>query len=106
MNKLFLVLVVFAAMQSTITTAQTGPYSTLYADEWCTTPGTLDDTCFSNAIAAIQANSITGSIGSRHMGIILVRPGIYTFNHTVTIPAPTSTSGVNISIKGEYETSV
>lgn len=97
----------FVASQPFVSIAQTTSYSTVYADEWCSTPGTLDDTCFTNAIAAIQANSVTGSIGaSRHMGIILVRPGVYTFNHTVTIPAPTSASGVNISIKGEYQTSV
>lgn len=36
----------------------------LYAAQWCTTPGTLDQTCLSNAVTAIGASSATISINS------------------------------------------
>jgi len=71
-----------------------------YANAWCTTPGTLDDSCFNNAIADIVANGPVGAGGHRY-GVIKVPPGNYVFANTVTIPA-----GVDIGIEGEYETSL
>jgi hypothetical protein len=71
-----------------------------YANQWCATPGTLDDTCFSKAITDIAANGPTGSAGHRY-GVIRVPPGKYLFANTVTIPA-----GINIGIEGEYGTSL
>lgn len=71
-----------------------------YANEWCTTPGTLDDTCFTNAIADITANGPLG-FANRRMGVILVPPGIYTFQHTVVLPL-----GDNLSIIGTAQDGV
>jgi hypothetical protein len=71
-----------------------------YVSQWCTTPGTLDDTCFSKAIADIVANGPTGSSG-RRMGSLEVSPGVYTFNSTVTVPL-----GINISIQGAAQDSL
>jgi hypothetical protein len=71
-----------------------------YVSQWCTTPGILDDTCFSMAIADIVANGSTGSSG-RRMGSLEVFPGVYTFNNTVTVPM-----GVNISIHGTAQDSL
>lgn len=71
--------------------------NTYYVNQWCTNPGVLDDTCFSNAIADIQSHALTGYAG-RRMQILKVSPGVYTFNNTVTIPI-----GINISITGEYQ---
>lgn len=78
-----------------------------YADQYCTTPGTLDDTCLQNAINAVLANAVTGiSIGvPRHLGVIRMRPGVYHFNNTVTVPAVAS-AGVNLSIQGEYQAGI
>jgi hypothetical protein len=69
----------------------------LYVNQWCTTPGTLDDTCFSNAIANVVAHGPVGN-SSRKMGELVVSPGVYTFNNTVTVPL-----GINISIQGAQD---
>ncbi len=72
-----------------------------YANQWCTTPGTLDDTCFSNAIADIVANGPVDTILVHHMGTIVVPPGVYTFSHEVTLPY-----GTNIAIHGTEQSGV
>jgi hypothetical protein len=74
--------------------------NTYYVNQWCSTPGVLDDTCFSNAIADIYANALTGQDG-RRMQVLIVSPGVYKFTNTVTVPL-----GVNISIKGEYQAGI
>lgn len=74
--------------------------NTYYVNQWCATPGVLDDTCFSKAITDIQANALIGYDG-RRMQVLIVSPGVYTFNHTVMIP-----TGINISIKGEYQAGI
>jgi hypothetical protein len=71
-----------------------------YANQWCGIRGRLDDTCFSNAINDIAAHGPTGLAG-RRMGVILVPPGVYTFNKTVTVPL-----GLNISIEGATQDTV
>jgi hypothetical protein len=74
--------------------------NTYYVNQWCSTSGTLDDTCFSNAIADVVTHAVTGYSG-RRMQILRVSPGVYTFNHTVVVPL-----GINISITGEYQAGV
>ena len=71
-----------------------------YVNQWCSTPGTLDDTCFSNAITDISSHALTGTAG-RSMQVLVVSPGVYKFNNTVTVPL-----GMDIDIKGEYQSSV
>jgi hypothetical protein len=74
--------------------------NTYYVNQWCSTAGTLDDTCFSNAITDIAAHALTGQSG-RRMQVLIVSPGVYNFNNTVTVPI-----GMNISIKGEYQAGI
>ena len=50
----------------------------LRADQWCSTPGTLDDTCINNAIAALPANG----------GTVILSTGTYVLANTVTVTAP------------------
>lgn len=100
----------FAGATSSISgnsSTQTLDTTIYYADQYCTTPGTLDDTCLQNAINAVLANAVTGiPIGvPRHLGVIRMRPGVYHFNNTVTVPAVAS-SGVNLSIQGEYQAGI
>lgn len=71
-----------------------------YVRNWCTTPGTLNDTCFSNAIADAVTNGYVGFAGHKYATLI-VSPEIYVFSNQITVPA-----GLNISIQGQMQSGV
>jgi len=52
-----------------------------FADQWCSTAGTFDDTCITNAI-----NSITVTAPYAN-GTVYMPAGLYTFSNPVTIPS-------------------
>ena len=53
----------------------------LQADQYCTTPGTLDQSCLSNAVAALPGGG----------GAIHLRAGTYNFSSLVNITVPSGT---------------
>ena len=59
-----------------------------FADQWCTTPGTLDQSCIQNAINDISANGTLMLKGGR-AGHIYVPPGEYAISSSVTVPLGT-----------------
>jgi hypothetical protein len=69
--------------------------------QYCTTPGTLNDSCFTNAIAYVVAHGVSQNPGPRLAYEIHVSVGTYNFANTVTVPY-----GINISIKGDYQSGV
>ncbi|HWY69561.1 MAG TPA: hypothetical protein VNX88_12905 [Terriglobales bacterium] len=72
-----------------------------FADQWCTTPGTLDQSCIQNAINDVLANGPIGSSG-RHMGIVVVSPGVYNIASTITVTG----GGIgNVEIRGSGQVS-
>lgn len=57
------------------------------ASYWCSTPGTLDQTCIQNAVNAINASGVNS-------GTVYIPPGVYTIN------SPIVNSGVGIEFLG------
>jgi len=56
------------------------------APTYCTTPGTLDQTCINNAMAAMPANG----------GVLELGPGIYNIASTINITKPVTMTGQGI----------
>lgn len=54
-----------------------------FANEWCSTPGTLDQSCIANAIESLPSAG----------GIIYVPPGTYAVSATVTVPSGVTIEG-------------
>jgi hypothetical protein len=70
--------------------------SIYYASQWCTTPGTLDETCVNNAIADIQAHGPIKAGGFPTGQILIDGTKRYYLNNSIVIPY-----GVDISLFGE-----
>jgi len=81
-------LFLFAFFPQGVLTGQQAPDNSLpkvlgairFADQFCNTPGTLDDSCVTNAI-----NSITVNLANAN-GVVYLPAGVYTFHNSVTIP--------------------
>jgi hypothetical protein len=67
-----------------------------YASQWCTTAGTLDETCVNNAIADIQAHGPVKAGGFPTGQVVIDGTRQYFLNNSIVVPY-----GVDISLFGE-----